>query len=201
MRQCLKEDNYEICILFPPLSTLVHQVWPESRLVSHSLDPVVETWLKYFVMLKMSTQNFLPLSSLLMFTLRKALTIYRLVTAESLKTGSQSGNSLTTAFQCLPKVQNIFCQKLGWSWCNLFASRLEVLTLSRALNPWVCSTFGNDLSSLCLCLRMTSGLPGGPSHLSPPHPSQPRCPWGTSTPDIDHTATYFEPAIKSGSIN
>ena len=105
-------------------------------LVNQSVSDALETWLMWLWLLKVSLQNLLMLSPLLI--LRRVFTIgwWQLTAWQQL---GMFGNNLSTAFQLSPTLSNIFRQNFGIACCGLFVS---CLGRSRALNPWVCCAFG-----------------------------------------------------------
>ena len=99
-------------------------------------DLRLETWLMWLWLLKVSLQNLMMLSPLLI--LRRVFTIgwWQLTAWQQL---GMFGNNLSTAFQLSPTLSNIFRQNFGIACCGLFVSWLG---RSRALNPWICCAFG-----------------------------------------------------------
>ena len=122
--------------------------WILSKLLTHSFMPLRLDWCD-FDMFKTITQNLLMLLLLVMLTFKIMLTIawLQLTAWQQL---ARFGKSSTPAFQHLSTVL-IFLSTLGTSLSKLVSLFFCVVTMSRALNPWVLCAFYNASSLTYSC--------------------------------------------------
>ena len=122
--------------------------WILSKLLTHSFMPLRLDWCD-FDMFKTITQNLLMLLLLVMLTFKIMLTIawLQLTAWQQL---ARFGKSSTPAFQHLSTVL-IFLSTLGTSLSKLVSLFFCVVTMSRALNPWVLCAFYNVSSLTYSC--------------------------------------------------